>query len=1671
VIGDSGRITAAEADGPQQFAGQPMTFGLIETITPDDGGNDQITTLSGNDIVFGGHVNDSIDAGDGNNIVMGDNGYIDYVAAERSYPEGPAGDTDPGDIDVISTINPTIGGADHITTGSGHDMILGGTAGDTIRSGADNDLIFGDHGRIEGNVDADWLPLNMAVHPFTFTAIDTQNRHDGGDDWIAGEDGDDIILGQQGSDTILGGTGDDDIFGGHNVQGGHDAGDFIDAGADDDVVAGDNASILRRGDKLSPRMRALSGSVIYDGAGNALVTGVSQGNPDIREIDPDERNITLYDHSFNPDADTWGDDYIAGGANDDVIFGQLGDDVIQGDALMALNNDDSVDIVAFEALKQDRVSKDYWPTDGLDYIEGNGGADLIFGNLGQDDIIGGSSSLFGLNTPDMRPDGSDTIYGGAGTDVDYNNLGDYDPLVDPPRGNDADVILGDNGNIYRLVGNGGSDSGQYLTFNYDNYTWENYDNQERVIPRAVKLLDYTPGNGTASPLGDLGAADLIHGESGDDIIYGMTGHDILFGEAQDDDIYGGDGSDRIYGGTGEDGIAGDNGLFLTSRNGMAESLYGLDAPNDPLEVRVQGRAGLIGAVEYIHDRIHKSFVAIAWAEGGNDILYGGEGDDWMHGGAGDDAMSGAEALPEFYTEAPQTDMDPLGYDSKTRKFAAYDAENPLVMISGFFLNFAATYENGDKVEDGKDRMFGDLGNDWLVGGTGKDRMFGGMGDDLLNADDNLGTNGGLNDRPDVIELAVPDIAFGGGGLDVLIANTGGDRLFDWNGEFNTYIVPFGPFGSTTVNRMPSPHVMKFLTDLGRVSGADQSLSEPYGELGLVTKNDPEWKDQKGGPRDPQPGNMGGVSRDTRGEFEDDRSPDFWPTLAGSTPGIGTVEPFASISGVKFFDRDEDGIRDADETGLSGWTVYLDADNDAVLDEGEAFATTAADGGYSFTFLEAGTYVVREVQQDGWTQTSPEGDGSYTLTLAIGEQATDVNFGNYQYIQKTAVNIEKYVKFFGEGTASIGNFVWQDLYLDAGKANNGVGNGLDPQPPGEPPINDGDGTAPGDPGNRGGAEGKADPGSTTTPDFLGNGIQDPGEPGIGGVVVNLLGVDGSIITSTTTEVSGFYQFTGLSAGNYIVEISSDNFAIGGVLEGWTATLQNQGSDGAIDSDGDPFTYRSDVVTLSAGENNTNTDFGYYLPGIVGGKANNGVGNGLDPQPPGEPPINDGEGTSPGDPGNQGGANKTDDGENTGSTVSGAGDTGTGSATPSSSSPSSLEGGAWTTGFGDDADDPPGPSASVGDQVTFTYVVTNPGEVELANVIVVDDNETPDDPTDDFNPDPMEAGGFNIGDTDQDGLLDPGEEWLYTRTTTVSEGQHVNVATVTAATTDGSEEVTDEDPAHWVGLLEGSASVGNLVWNDLDGDGIQDAGESGIGGVVVNLLDDNETIVASATTESSGFYQFTGLTVGTYIVEISGNNFSTGGVLEGWTASLKDQGTDDSIDSDGDPITFRSGPVTLATGDSNTSIDFGYYLPGDGGKANNGVGNGLDPQPPGNPPINDGEGTSPGDPGNQGGVKETGNTKNADSFFSGTGDPLVLMGSVGENDPNEDIFDSAESLGSWLEDFVMDLAGNGSDPNPNDDIQVVLPGEDDQNQEEDDDNPVNTSENGNDKEKETGKGKSK
>jgi len=709
-------------------------------------------------------------------------------------------------------------------------IAFGDEGDDTLTGGSGNDILLGDIARIdylgtEGQVITRLGLEHDFSTMFSVPQTDEQvpsNQTDG----VVRDPTLILSLDQTtgGMDTISGGRGDDIIIGGTGD-------DRLDGGAGRDLIAGDNVEINRieEGGNLSALEQSLlAGSTrLYDEYGVANITEGAHAGEGIYDL----LDLTLLNHKVGTGGEYFGDDYLAGGAGDDYIFGQMGDDTILGDGTIDDDDDasaETVDGVLSVASSVDRA------TDGNDYIEGNAGEDTIFGNLGQDILIGGSSDLFGLDDAAIlagtvdRADGSDMIFGGSGTQIGRNS----EPLDTHAR--DADLILGDNARVASLPD-------------------ESYNFDPDNLVRVYTLLDYTAGDVD----GGIGAADELHGEGGDDIIHGMTGNDVLFGEAQDDNIIGGVGHDRIFGGTGVDGVLGDDGIIQTSRNGTAEPLNGLGAANIESIITIKGP--FIGAVINPTGDIHKSVEVQAWEQGGNDVIYGGLGDDFLHGGAGNDAISGAEAEEAFYnSEAPTANA--LLYDAATKKFDAYDADDPRSRIGNFLLNFEATVD-GEKVDDGIDRIFGDLGNDWLVGGTGADRLFGGLGNDLINADDNL-DDGVDQFGPDADEYADGDFVFGGGGLDVMIANTGRDRLFDWNGEFNSYVVPFSQFGAPTVNKKISPDTISFLQDLAAGSGADTSLNEPNGELGLVQKQDGLWKAQKGAPRDPQPGNLKGKIDDT-----------------------------------------------------------------------------------------------------------------------------------------------------------------------------------------------------------------------------------------------------------------------------------------------------------------------------------------------------------------------------------------------------------------------------------------------------------------------------------------------------------------------------------------------------------------------------------------------------------------------------------------------------------------------------------------------------------------------------------------------------------------------------------------------------------------------------------------
>lgn len=104
-------------------------------------------------------------------------------------------------------------------------------------------------------------------------------------------------------------------------------------------------------------------------------------------------------------------------------------------------------------------------------------------------------------------------------------------------------------------------------------------------------------------------------------------------------------------------------------------------------------------------------------------------------------------------------------------------------------------------------------------------------------------------------------------------------------------------------------------------------------------------------------------------------------------------------------------------------------------------------------------------------------------------------------------------------------------------------------------------------------------------------------------------------------------------------------------------------------------------------------------------------------------------------------------------------------------------------GVDADTPPGPSIAPGDPVSWTYVVTNTGEDEALNdVIVVDDQ------------------GVAVS-CPQTSLL-PGESMICTASGFAQVGQYANIGTVTA-TSEFGPQVEDSDPSHY--LSESTAAI--------------------------------------------------------------------------------------------------------------------------------------------------------------------------------------------------------------------------------------------------------------------------
>jgi hypothetical protein len=176
-----------------------------------------------------------------------------------------------------------------------------------------------------------------------------------------------------------------------------------------------------------------------------------------------------------------------------------------------------------------------------------------------------------------------------------------------------------------------------------------------------------------------------------------------------------------------------------------------------------------------------------------------------------------------------------------------------------------------------------------------------------------------------------------------------------------------------------------------------------------------------------------------------------------TPSCGCELPPSQISGLVYFDQNKDAFAQDTEPRLQGVTVTLKGRTE---DGEHAKLTTTTDAGGIFMFqgLDAGTYKLKVSTPSGY---QPGGSSAGAFGGKTGHNViSKIEIPGGQ--SSGAYNFAQVVNSKSQSEGDHGKHTGQDNDHPT-KGNNGVGNGLDAQPPGNPPVNDGEGTSPGTPG--------------------------------------------------------------------------------------------------------------------------------------------------------------------------------------------------------------------------------------------------------------------------------------------------------------------------------------------------------------------------------------------------------------------------------------------------------------------------------------------------------------------------------------------------------------------------------------------------------------------------------
>ncbi len=722
-----------------------------------------------------------------------------------------------------------------------------------------------------------------------------------------------------------------------------------------------------------------------------------------------------------------------------------------------------------------------------------------------------------------------------------------------------------------------------------------------------------------------------------------------------------------------------------------------------------------------------------------------------------------------------------------------------------------------------------------------------------------------------------------------------------------------------------------------------------------------------------PGNVAGNSGTLTLAAGETETADF-----GYVPDSGT----AVIEGTVWSDADQDGIQDPGEVGIAGVTVQLlNPDGTPVLDSGgqPITAVTGPDGSYLLTDVPPGEYIVVVDTTDpelvafcspdpvAGCETSPT--QSDPISVLENDIISDVDFG---FDTSTSYEVSDAVWYDadGDGVLDPGEEMIPGVTVDlvdcgadgiCGGANaaddttiataitdengevsfTGVTDGVyqlqvtdtaseldgftettatggveDVVVSGGDVLN-----APSDGGTPSFGYNEPDTLSGTVwSDADGDGVHDPEEAGIEGVPIYLCTDPASpcdpsspnFVAQTTTAADGSYSFGDLAPDNYVVTVGAapSGSQTGDPDESGTCTV----------CDGTTTT----AVTLNAGESVTGIEYGYQdtsLADVFGTVFNDTDTDG----------IQDGTEAGIG-----------------GVTLELLDDTGAVIATTVTDSNGDysfpdlpdgdytvvvtdtdnvLDGYTLTSGL--DALDVTLAGSDI-DDVDFGYV-QDTGTASIGDTVFLDTNGDGVQ-----GPDESGISGVQVDlyDAGPDGIVGTADDVFVGSTTTNANGQYdfggldsgiyyVDVPTAptgltsstggdttTAIALSDGEDYNDADFGYVP--TAGTATIGDTVWYDADGDGIQDEGEVGIGGIDILIQGPSCPTGCTVTTNPDGTWLATGLLPGDYIVTVD----SAGIAALGYTTTPTNNGGDDTY------------LLTLADGDVVPTLDFGY----DGGVVN-------------------------------------------------------------------------------------------------------------------------------------------